>query len=96
MKLSFVIFLTVLAKYFIFYTPDFDGTYYGIASSVCLSVYLSVCPGIVGRTVSCRILQLGTVDKHYVREVAISFKIGDQRSRSNCHIVGKRCKQDTE
>ena len=44
-----------------FFTPVFDWTYYCKAST---SVHLSICPGFVGRTVSSRILQLGTFDQH--------------------------------
>ena len=51
------------AFYFNFDRLVFDGTYYGITSSDSPSV----CPGLVGRTVSSRILQLGTFDQHNER-----------------------------
>ena len=61
------IFLSVI----LFYTPVFDRTYYGIASSVRPSVCPSVCPGLIGRSVSSRILQLGTFDQHDERRMPI-------------------------
>ena len=62
-----------------FYTPVFDGTYYGIVSSVCPSV----CPGLVGKTVSSRILQLSTFDQHDERKMPIVF----QGQRSKVKVV---------
>ena len=93
----FLAFGTFLRKYFNFYTPDFDGTFYDIASSVCQSVCLSVC--LSGHCKPHRQLQDLTARYNWSalwEEDAYSVKIGDQRTRSNCHIVGKRCKQDTE
>ena len=62
--------------------------YYSIASSVCLSV----CLGLVGPTISPRILKLGTFDQHGEKKIPIIFQ--GQRSRSYCHKVGK-CRWDT-
>ena len=45
----------------------FKWTYYGRASSVCPSV----CADLVGRTVSSKILQLGTFDQNYKRKMSI-------------------------
>ena len=54
----------------------------------------SVSPVLVGRTVSPRILQLGTFDQHGEKQMSISFK--GQRSRSYCRQVRKICSRDTE
>ena len=51
----------------------------------CHVVHLFVCPGLVGRTVNSRILQLNAF-----------CVIQGQRSRSYSHIIGKRWRQDTE
>ena len=79
-----------------FYTPVFDGMYYSIALSVCSSVCPTVCPGLVGRTVSSRILQLGTIDQHDRRKMPIVFQGRWSKGKSYCHIVGKRRRQDQE
>ena len=69
-------------------------------SVVCLSVCLSVCPsvgpGLVGWTVSSRILQLRTFDKQGERKMPIVFQ--GQWSKVKVVLLhrGKRCKQDTE
>ena len=62
-----------------------------------MSVRLSVClAGFVGRTISSgsyNLVQLISI----MREIwPLVFKAGGQKSRSYCHIVGKRCTQDEE
>ena len=76
-----------------FYTPVFEGTYYGMASSVCPSVSLSVCLfGPCSRKLQDHLISI-------MRGICLLFsKVGGQRSRSYCHIhvVGKRSRHDTE
>ena len=67
------------AFYFNFYGLVFDGTYYSITSSVSPSV----CPGLVDRIVSSRILQLGTFDQHNERNMPIVI----QSWRSKVQII---------
>ena len=43
-------------------------------SDVRLSICPSVCPGLLGQTVSPRILQLGTFDQHDKRKMPIVFQ----------------------
>ena len=76
----------------IFFTFVFDWTYYGMASSVCLSV----CPGLVGRTNSPGSYNLVHLISMMRQRCLLFFKVGGPRSRSYCHIVGKRCRQDTD
>ena len=67
----------------LFYTPVFDRTFYGIASSIRPSVRPSVCQSLVGRTVGSRILQLGTFDQHDERKMPIVI----QRRRLKVKVV---------
>ena len=47
-------------------------------------------------TISFRILQWGTIHQIIRWRCLLFFKVVGQRWRSYCHIVGKRCSQDTE
>jgi hypothetical protein len=63
-----------------FIRPSLDRMYYGIASSVCLSVCLSgPCRQDRDRTVSSRIIQLGILDYHHERKNPMVFQ--GQRSK---------------
>ena len=59
-----------------------------ICPSLCLSVCPSDCYGLVGRTVSSRIIQLGTFDKHDERKMPIVF--WGQRSKVEVIVTHSR------
>ena len=64
---------------FYFYTPVKDGTYYGMASSVCPRPYGQD----TDQTIGARILQLGTFDHHGERKKPIVF----QGHRSKVKVI---------
>ena len=69
-----------------FYMPVLDG--------IMVQPRPSACPGLVGQTISSRILLLGTFDQHEERKMQC---FQGRRSRWYCHIhvVEKCCRQDT-
>ena len=74
---------------FPFYMFVFDGTYYGLASSVCLS-------RLVGRNVSARILQLDSIDHHEERKMLFVLQDRWSKVKVVLSVVGKRCRHDTD